>query len=145
MILSRAAGNFMSLLPSLNQLIIRFHEQVPTRASSLIITLYGDAIEPHGGTVWLGSLIKLLEPIGINERLIRTSIFRLTKEGWLTAEKVGRRSDYGLTTTGRRRFDQAFKRVYSATLPDWEGSWCLVILSQLSPSKRKDVREALAW
>ncbi|MEW5506874.1 phenylacetic acid degradation operon negative regulatory protein PaaX [Pseudomonas antarctica] len=135
----------MSLLPSLNQLIVRFHEQVPTRASSLIITLYGDAIEPHGGTVWLGSLIKLLEPIGINERLIRTSIFRLTKEGWLTAEKVGRRSDYGLTTTGRRRFDQAFKRVYSATLPDWEGSWCLVILSQLSPSKRKDVREALAW
>ena len=59
-------------------------------ASSLIVTVYGDAIEPHGGAVWLGSLIQLLEPIGINERLIRTSIFRLTKEGWLTAEKVGR-------------------------------------------------------
>lgn len=79
----------MSSLTPLNHLITRFQEQTPIRASSLIITLYGDAIEPHGGTVWLGSLIQLLEPIGINERLIRTSIFRLTKEGWLTAEKSG--------------------------------------------------------
>jgi hypothetical protein len=96
----------MSSLAPLNHLITRFQEQTPIRASSLIITLYGDAIEPHGGTVWLGSLINLLEPIGINERLIRTSIFRLTKEGWLTAEKVGRRSYYSLTGTGRRRFEK---------------------------------------
>ena len=92
----------MSNLAPLNNLITRFQEQTPIRASSLIITLYGDAIEPHGGTVWLGSLINLLEPIGINERLIRTSIFRLTKEGWLKAEKVGRRSYYSLT--GRLKF-----------------------------------------
>jgi phenylacetic acid degradation operon negative regulatory protein len=59
--------------------------------------------------------------MGINERLIRTSIFRLTKEGWLTAEKVGRRSYYSLTGTGRRRFEKAFKRVYSASLPAWNG------------------------
>ena len=135
----------MSSLTPLNHLITRFQEQTPIRASSLIITLYGDAIEPHGGTVWLGSLIQLLEPIGINERLIRTSIFRLTKEGWLTAEKVGRRSYYSLTGTGRRRFDKAFKRVYSTTMPAWDGSWCLVMLSQLTQDKRKQVREELEW
>ncbi len=72
---------------------------------------------PTAAPSWLGSLIQLLEPIGINERLIRTSIFRLTKEGWLTAEKVGRRSYYSLTGTGRRRFDKAFKRVYSTSMP----------------------------
>ena len=121
----------MSNLAPLNNLITRFQEQTPIRASSLIITLYGDAIEPHGGTVWLGSLINLLEPIGINERLIRTSIFRLTKEGWLTAEKVGRRSYYSLTGTGRRRFEKAFKRVYSPSQPAWDGAWTLVLLSQL--------------
>lgn len=135
----------MSLLPSLNHLIIRFHEQVPTRVRLLIVTLYGDAIEPHGGTVWLGSLVKLLEPLGINERLIRSSVFRLAKEGWLTSEKVGRRSDYGLTTTGRRRLAQAFKWVYSAALPDWDGCWCLVIISRLPASKRRELRKALAW
>ncbi|MDE1166216.1 MAG: phenylacetic acid degradation operon negative regulatory protein PaaX [Pseudomonas sp.] len=135
----------MSSLAPLNHLITRFQQQTPIRASSLIITLYGDAIEPHGGTVWLGSLIQLLEPMGINERLIRTSIFRLTKENWLTAEKVGRRSDYSLTGTGRRRFDKAFKRVYSSTLPAWDGSWCLVLGTQLSAEKRKLVREELEW
>ncbi|MDO6806812.1 hypothetical protein Q4595_30420, partial [Wenyingzhuangia sp. 1_MG-2023] len=77
-----------------------------------VITIYGDAIEPHGGTVWLGSLIKLLEPIGINERLMRTTIFRLTQDGWLMSDKVGRRSYYSLTDPGRRKFKKAFRRVY---------------------------------
>ena len=135
----------MTSLAPLDQLITRFQQQTPIRASSLIITLYGDAIEPHGGTVWLGSLIQLLEPMCINERLIRTSIFRLTKEGWLSAEKVGRRSYYSLTGTGRRRFEKAFKRVYSSSVPAWDGAWCLVVLSQLSPDKRKQVREELEW
>lgn len=135
----------MTALAPLNQLINRFQEQTPIRASSLIITLYGDAIEPHGGTVWLGSLINLLEPFGINERLIRTSIFRLTKEDWLTAEKVGRRSYYSLTGTGRRRFEKAFKRVYSSSLPAWDGAWTLVMLSQIVADKRKQVREELEW
>ncbi|WP_295476834.1 phenylacetic acid degradation operon negative regulatory protein PaaX [uncultured Pseudomonas sp.] len=135
----------MTSLAPLAQLIQRFQERTPIRASSLIITLYGDAIEPHGGTVWLGSLIQLLEPMGINERLIRTSIFRLTKEGWLTSEKVGRRSYYSLTGTGRRRFEKAFKRVYSTSVPAWDGAWCLVVLSQLPADKRKQVREELEW
>ncbi|MEE1923078.1 phenylacetic acid degradation operon negative regulatory protein PaaX [Pseudomonas sp. 148P] len=135
----------MSSLTPLDQLIERFQQQTPIRASSLIITLYGDAIEPRGGTVWLGSLIQLLEPMGINERLIRTSIFRLTKENWLTAEKVGRRSYYSLTGTGRRRFEKAFKRVYAANPPAWDGSWCLAMLTQVPQDKRKEVREELEW
>ncbi|MDO6749310.1 phenylacetic acid degradation operon negative regulatory protein PaaX, partial [Gilvimarinus sp. 1_MG-2023] len=97
----------------------------PMRATSLVITIYGDAIEPHGGTVWLGSLIKLLEPIGINERLMRTTIFRLTQDGWLMSDKVGRRSYYSLTDPGRRKFKKAFRRVYSSKSAAWDGSWSL--------------------
>jgi phenylacetic acid degradation operon negative regulatory protein len=37
------------------------------RAKSLIVTVFGDSILPHGGTVWVGSLIRLLVPFGINE------------------------------------------------------------------------------
>ncbi|HBS77185.1 MAG: phenylacetic acid degradation operon negative regulatory protein PaaX [Pseudomonas sp.] len=135
----------MTSLAPLDHLISRFQQRTPIRASSLVITLYGDAIEPHGGTVWLGSLIKALEPMGINERLIRTSIFRLTKDGWLSADKVGRRSYYSLTGAGRRRFEKAFKRVYSINLPAWDGAWSLIVLSQLSAEKRKQVREELEW
>ena len=129
----------------LDLLIHNFQNKRPLRAGSLIITLYGDAIVPRGGTVWLGSLMKLLEPMGISERLVRTSIFRLTKESWLQAEKVGRRSYYSLTGPGLRRFEQAFKQVYNVNNEQWSGSWCLVFLSQLDNAKRRTVREDLEW
>ncbi|MBM3340433.1 MAG: phenylacetic acid degradation operon negative regulatory protein PaaX, partial [Betaproteobacteria bacterium] len=40
------------------------------QASSLIVTIFGDAVLPRGGQVWLGSLIRLLEPMQLNERLV---------------------------------------------------------------------------
>jgi len=129
----------------LARLIQRFQQRTPIRAHSLIVTLYGDVIEPRGGTIWLGSLIDLMAPFGINERLVRTSMFRLGKEGWLSAERVGRRSYYSLTESGRRRFETAFKRVYSSELPAWDGLWRLLLLTGLSAETRKRLREELQW
>jgi phenylacetic acid degradation operon negative regulatory protein len=74
-----------------------FRQQRRVQAGSLIITAFGDAILPRGGRIWLGSLIRLLEPLELNERLIRTSVFRLAKEEWLRTETIGRRADYVLT------------------------------------------------
>lgn len=59
----------------------------PPRAKSLVVTVFGDAIAPHGGTVWLGGLIKLLASFGINERAVRTTVFRLTREHWLRGSR----------------------------------------------------------
>lgn len=50
------------------------------RAPSLIVTVLGDSIAPRGGSFWIGSLIKVMAPFGINERLVRTATFRLTRE-----------------------------------------------------------------
>lgn len=135
----------MSAKNQLDLLVHNFQKKRPLRAGSLIITLYGDAIVPRGGSVWLGSLMKLLEPMGISERLVRTSIFRLTKESWVQAGKVGRRSYYSLTGSGLRRFEQAFKQVYNANNEQWIGNWCLVLLSQLENTKRRSVKEELEW
>lgn len=135
----------MTKLNTLESLTERFRHQKPLRASSLVITVYGDSIEPHGGTVWLGSLIKLLEPMGINERLMRTTIFRLTQEGWLMSDRVGRRSYYSLTGPGRRRFEQAFRRVYRSNNQPWDGSWCLLMTNQLTPEQRKQLLDDLSW
>jgi len=132
-------------LAPLERLIQRFQQRTPIRAHSMILTVYGDVVEPRGGAIWLGSLIDLLTPFGINERLVRTSIFRLGKDGWLDAQRVGRRSCYRLTESGRRRFEAAFKRVYSSEFPVWDGIWCLLLLTQLEPDKRKQLREELQW
>jgi len=132
-------------LAPLARLIQRFQQRTPIRAHSMILTLYGDVVEPHGGSIWLGSLIDLMAPLGINERLIRTSMFRLGKDGWLSGERVGRRSYYSLTESGRRRFETAFKRVYRSELPPWDGTWRLLLLTGLSAEKRKRLREELQW
>src|SRR5215470_7417663 len=88
-------------------LVARFQRQRPVRSGSLLITVFGDAIAPRGGTVTLGSLIRLAEPFGIPERLVRTSVRRLAKDGWLTFRREGRQSEYFLTEHGRSRFAEA--------------------------------------
>src|SRR5208337_3146400 len=60
--------------------------RAPLKAKSLVVTVWGDAIAPHGGAVWLSGLIRLLAPLGLNERLVRTSVYRLAQEGWLDVE-----------------------------------------------------------
>jgi phenylacetic acid degradation operon negative regulatory protein len=119
----------------------------PVRAKSLVVTVFGDAIAPHGGTVWLAGLIRLLAPFGINERAVRTTVFRLTREHWLRGEQVGRRSHYTLTESGRRRFEAAFRRIYAANGLVWDGRWRLVIESgnRLPAARRRALRDELAW
>ncbi|MBT12535.1 MAG: phenylacetic acid degradation operon negative regulatory protein PaaX [Oceanospirillaceae bacterium] len=136
----------MSSSSSLNTLINQFREQRPIRAGSLIITIFGDSIVPRGGKVWLGSLINVLEPLGLNQRLVRTSVYRLSKEeNWLQAEQLGRRAYYSLTPQGRKRFDQAFKRIYVPATREWDGRWCLAVLTQVPAEMRQQVREELQW
>jgi len=132
-------------LAPLAGLIQGFQQRTPIRAHSLIVTVYGDVIEPRGGSIWLGSLIELLAPLGVNERLIRTSMFRLGRDGWLSGQRVGRRSYYSLTESGRRRFETAFKRVYRSEPPPWDGAWRLLLLTGMDVQARKRLRDELQW
>jgi phenylacetic acid degradation operon negative regulatory protein len=116
----------------ISQWIKDFLDQHPTRANSVIITIYGDFIAPHGGTVWLGSFIRLVEPLGLNERMVRTSVYRLSQEKWLVSEQIGTRSYYSLTTSGRRRFEHAYRRIYFAPQDTWTGEWQLVLIPGLA-------------
>lgn len=117
------------------------------RSKSLIVTVFGDAVAPHGGEVWLGGLIALLAPFGINERLARTSLFRLVEDGWLAARRVGRRSLYGISPPGLARFARAYRRIYRAPDEHWNGNWTLVLLSRAAddPALRAALRRELGW
>ncbi len=130
-----------------DQLIENFANRRPVRANSLLVTIFGDSICPHGGTVWLGSLIKLVAPLGISQRLVRTSVFRLTQEGLLGSEHVGRRSYYSLTPKGLRQFATASMRIYNNRKPGWDGHWRLVFtgLTDITQDERNTVRQELLW
>ena len=135
----------MSFNKCASNLVEHFGRQRPLRAGSLIVTLFGDAIAPRGGSVWLGSLIRVLDAFGVNQRLVRTSVFRLSQDGWYSATQVGRRSYYSLTETGRRRFESATRRIYRPPLDGWDESWSMVILSGGNGERREQLRKELAW
>jgi phenylacetic acid degradation operon negative regulatory protein len=121
--------------------------RTPLKAKSLVVTVWGDAIAPHGGAVWLSGLIRLLEPLGLNERLVRTSVYRLIREGWLAARQDGRRSLYRLTAAGLRRFEHAYRRIYAPPGEAWNGRWEIVLApgAALSTPERRDLRKELGW
>lgn len=126
-------------------LVARFQRQRPVRSGSLLVTLLGDAIAPRGGAITLGSLIRLAAPFGIPERLVRTSVGRLAKDGWLIAKREGRQSEYFLTEHGKRRFAEATERIYSAGPHTWDGGWTLLLLPPGPRARREHIREEMQW
>lgn len=136
----------MNILNS-NQWIAHFLASDPPRSKSLVMTIFGDSIVPHGGAVWLGSLIELLGPFGVNDRLVRTSVFRLAQEGWLGSHRDGRRSSYAIPPEAARRFTRAYRRIYAPLHVNWDGQWTLILHGNgnLTASERSNLRKELLW
>jgi phenylacetic acid degradation operon negative regulatory protein len=84
--------------------------------------------------------------LGVNERLVRTAVYRLVKEEWLQSEALGRKTDYMLTPSGRSRFDDASRQIYAADIPGWDRRWRLIlIVGDLDIRLREQLRRALFW
>ena len=115
------------------------------RAGSLIVTLFGDTISQHGNTVWLGSVINALEPFGLNQRLVRTAVYRLMQDDWLHSTQVGRKSFYRFTDTGLRHYQKAARRIYAAEHSEKSGDWLFVYLTSLPEKERELLRKELRW
>ena len=137
----------MNLELAIEGLLTDFRTRRPVRAKSLLITIFGDMLEPRGGGAWLASLIQLAEPMGISERSVRTSVYRLTQEKWLARTSLGRRSYYQLTETGHRQFANAEHRIYGGSNRRWDGQWRVVIVppKSISPSARNQIKKELRW
>ncbi len=121
--------------------------QLHLRAKSVIVTIYGDSVLPHGGSIWLGSLIDLVTPLGLSERVVRTAVFRLSRDEWLDSQQIGRRSYYSISDKGRRRFESAHKRIYAPPQRHWTGTWDLAITGcgDLDSERRERLRKELVW
>lgn len=137
----------MAALDLIMARVADFRRRKPLRAVPLIVTVFGDAVAPHGARVWLGSLMRLLAPLGVSERLARTSVYRLAQDHWLRAETAGRKSDYLLTDFGRRQFEQATRHIYSITRPAWDGRWRMVVAlpGTWNAREREHLRRSFAW
>jgi phenylacetic acid degradation operon negative regulatory protein len=110
----------------------------PPRIASFIVTVWGDAVAPRGGSLWLGSLQAVLDHFGCTPGQVRTAMSRLTEEGWLARNRLGRLSYYRLGPRGEASFAAAAARIYAPGPPAWDGAFRLL----LSPDEA--MAEALA-
>jgi phenylacetic acid degradation operon negative regulatory protein len=112
------------------------------RATSLLVTVFGDGIAPRGAQITLGSLIRLAAPFGLSERHVRTSVGRLAHDGWLACRRQGRRSSYRLSERGLERFADATARIYGPPASPAHAGWTLV----LAPGARRSaLHRELLW
>ncbi|MEJ2625638.1 MAG: phenylacetic acid degradation operon negative regulatory protein PaaX [Pseudolabrys sp.] len=109
---------------------------------SLIVTLYGDAIVPRGGSLWLGSLTDIMALFGIDAGHVRTAMSRLTADGWLERVKIGRNSYYRLSRRGQGSFGEATRRIYFAHEPAFDGTLRVALLGP-AVTDRARVRKRL--
>jgi phenylacetic acid degradation operon negative regulatory protein len=81
---------------------------------SLIITFFGDAVEPRGGIVAASTLQTVMEFMGVGSGAVRTACSRLAGDGWIERQKQGRNSFYRLSDMGHTPFRVASRQIYAA-------------------------------
>jgi phenylacetic acid degradation operon negative regulatory protein len=113
----------------------------PSRTWSIIITIYGDAIVPRGGSVWLGTLLDIFKALDIAGGVVRTAMSRLAADGWLVRHKVGRNSFYRLADKGHATFAAATEHIYAPHPPAFSGRFDLLLIH--NGDDREAVRAAL--
>lgn len=126
--------------PPLSRIIDQLKRE-PSRTGSIIITVFGDAIVPRGGAVWLGTLLAFFAGLDIDGNVVRTAMSRLTAEGWFARSKVGRNSFYRLVRKGEQTFAAATRHIYDAPSPEWNGRFDLLLIG--GGEAREVARDAL--
>lgn len=121
--------------------IIEQLKREPSRTGSIVITVFGDAIVPRGGSVWLGTLLEFFKGLDIDSGVVRTAMSRLAADGWLERHKVGRNSFYRLAGKGRQTFDAATRHIYDPQVSQWTGRFELLLIG--NGEERDASREAL--
>src|SRR5262249_45471984 len=121
--------------------IIKDLKREPSRTGSIIITVFGDAIVPRGGAVWLGTLLGFCEALDMEASGVRAAMSRLTADGWFERSKLGRNSFYRLVQRGRQTFETATRHIYDPPPSNWTGRFELLLIG--NGEDRDAAREAL--
>jgi phenylacetic acid degradation operon negative regulatory protein len=112
----------------------------------VLTTVFGDALLPRNQAISVQQLARLVADLGINERLVRTSLLRMSRESLVIAERVGRRSFYRVHPNATAKFANADGRIYARANTVWDGQWTLAILDE-DPSEqtRERLSRELQW
>jgi phenylacetic acid degradation operon negative regulatory protein len=108
---------------------------------ALVFSLFGGYVLQRGVDIWTGSLIQALASLGFSDRMVRTTISRMKRMGYLEGRRVGRHSFYRLTDTGLREVHGARELAFGTLGTQWDGRWTVVTYSV--PEEHRELRDAL--
>jgi len=127
----------------------RRHAAGASSARGLLFTVLGEFVLPGGGTAWTSAVIAAFGRLGVAEKATRQALMRTAADGWLRAEKAGRRTRWHLTDAARRLLTDGAERIYSFTpaAGNWDGRWLLVAARVPDGDRqaRRIVRTRLNW
>lgn len=113
------------------------------------MTLLGEFALRRDRPVWTSTLVEVLSKFDVEEKSARQALARTAAEGWLIAERLGRRVRWVLTPPGRRLLSEGAQRVYSFGQSErpWDRRW-LVLVASVPEAKRElrhRLRTRLSW
>ena len=118
-------------------------------ARGLLFTILGEYVLPGGGLVWTATVIAALGRLGIEEKATRQALLRTAAGGWLSAERIGRRTRWALTPGAVRLLTEGTERIYGfgGHRDGWDGSWLLVLVRAPETERpaRHLLRTRLTW
>lgn len=93
-----------------------------------MLTVLGEFVLPGGGTAWTGTLVDSLAAVGYQDRNARQVLTRLRDDDRIDAERIGRRTRWQLTESGRALLEAGAERIYrfGQRAERWDGTWLLV-------------------
>lgn len=118
------------------------------RPRDLVFTLFGDYLRHRDGPIWVGSVLELLAPLDVSNSAARTTLSRMSREGWFATHRQGRRSYYALTDRGRKLLEEGEERIHHPLWDrPWNGRWILVAYSVPEEDRtlRDRLRDRLLW
>jgi phenylacetic acid degradation operon negative regulatory protein len=127
----------------------RRHALGSESARGLLFTVLGEFVLPHGRTAWTSAVIDVLGRLGVEEKASRQALMRTAADGWLRAERVGRRTRWRLTSRAEDLLTEGTDRIYSfhGAAAAWDGRW-VIVLARVPESDRGTrhlLRTRLSW
>lgn len=107
----------------------------------VVMIILGDIVLPKQQTVWLDELIERLAWLGVLERTARSTLTRMTKDGWFDVEKIGRRNRLRLTDWAQGVLRQGDLRIFEQAVESWDGNWHLITYAL--PENKRVLRQQL--
>lgn len=127
----------------------RRHAAGAESARGLLFTVLGEFVLPGGGSAWTSAIIDVLGRLGVEEKASRQALMRTAADGWLTTERIGRRTRWLLTDNAERLLTEGTERIYGfrAAAEAWDGQWVLVLVRAPETERpaRHLVRTRLTW